>query len=100
MSNDFVKYLFSIKYRNAQEGGFIGAATIRKNSNSVVQKTKCQMIIIINAILSIVCISSFVYIIVFTILYRDCKIPDIIQNTFSLTLGYFASALLTFIEKK
>jgi hypothetical protein len=73
----------------------------RVNSSApLAESARIQLIININRLVSFVFIISFIYIVIVSFFKPMQKIPDIIQNTFSLTLGYFGSALITFLENK
>ncbi len=81
------------------EGDLTGKAdtTYRDRSEDLLRK---KIIIQINRLVGFICLVSFVFIIVYTFIRPDKQIPDIIQNTFSMTLGYFVSALIAFLERK
>ena len=51
-----------------------------------------------NRVLAVICIASFVYIAVFPFLSSGGETPDVIQNAFWLIIGYFGSAVVTFLE--
>ena len=80
--------------------------TIEDSSQSAQQKTKpvlkekvvSQIILNINKILTFVCIGSFIVMIVYAFVYPDKPIPDIIQNAFFTTLGWFGSAFASFFQ--
>ncbi|MDJ0717310.1 MAG: hypothetical protein QNJ54_24350 [Prochloraceae cyanobacterium] len=51
-----------------------------------------QVILNVNKLLTFICIGSFIVMVVYPFVYPDKPIPDIIQNTFFTTLGWFGSA--------
>jgi hypothetical protein len=57
-----------------------------------------QLIITINRVLVVVCSASFVTIIIYSLFYPDRMVPDVIQNAFFTTLGWFGGALGTFFQ--
>ena len=59
-----------------------------------------RIIIQINRLVGVVCLGSFIFIIIHPFTQADKDIPETIQNAFSMTLGYFVSALVSFVEKK
>jgi hypothetical protein len=63
-------------------------------------RTRSKIVISINIILGIICLSSFFFIIFYLLVNTDKAIPEIIQNTFFTTLGYFGSAFISFTEKQ
>ncbi len=77
-----------------------GASTSAARIESEVQyrRARLRMVLGMNWIVSAVCISSFVGVMVFAFLYPAEDVPDVIQNAFSVTLGYFVSAVVSFLE--
>ena len=59
---------------------------------------KNQLIIKINWLLMIVCAVSFGFIIIYPLIYPDKAVPDIIQNAFFTTLGWFGGVLGAFFK--
>jgi hypothetical protein len=72
----------------------------KKNESHFEENTISTLLIHINRILSIVCILSFIIIIVYALAKPNERLPDIISNTFSITLGYFGSAFMSFFERQ
>ena len=70
-----------------------------RQTSRLEDRTTSSVIIQINRLLGAICILSFVAIILYPIINSTLKIPDVIPNTFSMTLGYFGSALLTYLER-
>lgn len=101
---DFIRFTFI--ERNMTNTDIIEMAELsvedaRVNSSApLAESARIQLIININRLVSFVFIISFIYIVIVSFFKPMQKIPDIIQNTFSLTLGYFGSALITFLENK
>jgi hypothetical protein len=62
------------------------------------QQVRNKLIITINWVLVIVCIISFSFLIAYLLLYPDKPVPDIIQNAFFTTLGWFGGALSSFFQ--
>ncbi|MGB5770840.1 MAG: hypothetical protein WBM32_13385 [Crocosphaera sp.] len=52
----------------------------------------------INRLLMIVCISSFIFIFIYSFIYPDKPIPDLMQNAFFTTLGWFGGILGAFFQ--
>jgi hypothetical protein len=71
-----------------------------RRSKGTADEIRNRIIIQINRLVGFICLASFAFIIVYTFTNPDRKIPDIIQNTFSMTLGYFVSSLITFLERQ
>ena len=69
-----------------------------RNEYDVKAYTRSRMIIIVNWVLVMLCLISF-FLMIYLIVILEKDIPHIIQNTFSLTLGYFGSAFINFLEK-
>lgn len=63
-------------------------------------RTRSKIVVSINIILGIICLSSFFFIIFYLLVHTDKDIPEIIQNTFFTTLGYFGSAFISFTERQ
>ncbi|MDZ8222546.1 hypothetical protein [Nostoc sp. ChiVER01] len=102
---DFFKYTFLGEVRESESS--IEIAELSEDNSSLSEVglsfrdyTRSKIIILINWVLMIVCLSCFVVIIIYSLFLRSEKIPDIIQNTFSLSLGWFGSSLVTFLESK
>jgi hypothetical protein len=64
------------------------------------EQIRNQLIVRINWVLMGVCIVSFVVIIIYALLLPGQAVPDIIQNAFFTTLGWFGGALGTFFERE
>lgn len=62
------------------------------------EQIRNKLIIRINAVLVIVCCASFIVILIYTLFYPEKSVPDIIQNAFFTTLGWFGGALGTFFQ--
>ena len=62
------------------------------------EKVVSQVILSVNQLLTFVCIGSFIVMIVYSFVYPDKPIPDIIQNAFFTTLGWFGSAFANFFQ--
>ena len=67
-------------------------------SNSSKEQVVSQVILNVNKILTFVCIGSFIVMIIYAFVYPDKPIPDIIQNAFFTTLGWFGSAFANFFQ--
>ena len=67
-----------------------------KKSEQYHQKNK--LIITINRLSMVLCISSFVVILIYSLIYPDRSIPSIIENTCFITLGWFGGILAAFFE--
>jgi hypothetical protein len=61
-------------------------------------QVQAQLILTINRVLVGVFCVSFVVIIIYPFVYPDKSVPDIIQNVFCTTLGWFGNALGTFFQ--
>ena len=72
---------------------------IRMNA-TMREKTASSLIIQINRVLTFISLVSFVAIIIYPLINPAAKLPDVIPNTFFMTMGYFASALITYLEPK
>ncbi|MDJ0597456.1 MAG: hypothetical protein QNJ37_01215 [Crocosphaera sp.] len=59
---------------------------------------KNKLIITIKRLLMVLCVSSFVVILIYILIYPDRSIPSIIENTFFITLGWFGGILAAFFE--
>jgi hypothetical protein len=59
-----------------------------------------RIIVQINRIIGFICIASFIFILWYAAARSGGEVPDTIKNTFSMTLGYFVSALITFLERR
>ncbi|SRR5712692_2740916 len=59
-----------------------------------------RIIVHINRLVGFICIASFVFILGHAAISSGGEVPDTIKNTFSMTLGYFVSALITFVERR
>ncbi len=72
-----------------------------KNNNSATINaiTKRKVVVLINITFAIICLITFGIICYYCILLPNHDIPEFLQNTFMLTLGYYGSAFLTFFEK-
>jgi len=70
----------------------------RRRSSKLHERVAAKAILQINKIVAIICVLSFIAIIVFPMI--KVTLPEVISNTFSMTLGYFGSALITFLEKQ
>lgn len=57
-----------------------------------------KVILNINRVLTFICLSSFLTMAVFSIKYPTQPIPDILQNSFFVTLGWFGSAFTNFFQ--
>ena len=57
-----------------------------------------QVIININRVLTFICLGSFLTMAIFSIKYPAQPIPDILQNSFFVTLGWFGSAFTNFFQ--
>jgi hypothetical protein len=66
--------------------------------SSLERQTANNIILNINRVLGIVCISSLLAIIFYPLI-TQAQLPEIISNVFSITVGYFGSTLLTYMEK-
>jgi hypothetical protein len=62
------------------------------------EQIRGQLILSINKLLLLICAISFVAVIVYPFIYPDKAVPDIIQNAFFTTLGWFGGALGTFFQ--
>jgi hypothetical protein len=62
------------------------------------QEVKNQLVIRINWVLMAVCILSFTFTLIYPFLYPDKPVPDIIQNAFFTTLGWFGGVLGAFFQ--
>ncbi|MCG8368811.1 MAG: hypothetical protein MJA27_36440 [Pseudanabaenales cyanobacterium] len=62
------------------------------------EQVRNKLILMINRVLVVVCCVSFFVIIVYSFIYPDKSVPDIIQNSFFTTLGWFGGALGTFFQ--
>ena len=102
---DFFVYTFLGRVRESEPSIEIAEISEDDSTSPAVRlnirdQTRSKLIILINWVLMLVCILSFAVIIIYSLFFRDESIPDIIQSTFSLTLGWFGSALVTFLESK
>ncbi len=68
------------------------------NKNSSKEQARIKLINKINWLLMVICGIAFLVIIIYSIVYPDKSIPDIIQNAFFTTLGWFGGALGTFFQ--
>ncbi|OUL17877.1 hypothetical protein [Nostoc sp. 106C] len=62
------------------------------------EQIRSKLIVTINRLLVVVCSVSFFVIIVYPFIYPNKSVPDIIQNAFFTTLGWFGGALGTFFQ--
>ncbi len=62
------------------------------------KETKLRIITQINRLLMIVCIASFIFIFIYSFIYPDKPIPDLMQNAFFTTLGWFGGILGAFFQ--
>ena len=62
------------------------------------EKVVSQVILSVNKLLTFVCVGSFIVMIIYAFIYPDKPIPDIIQNAFFTTLGWFGSAFANFFQ--
>ena len=76
----------------------VKADSIRKVFPQETRKRTSELIININKILTIILILSFLTIVFYPFIYPEKPIPDIAQNAFFLTLGWFGSALALFLR--
>lgn len=65
---------------------------------STEKRVKVQIIIQINRLLMGVCILSFLFIIIYPFVYPDKVVPDLIKNSFLLTLGWFGGIFSAFFQ--
>lgn len=78
----------------------VGAVNIVEENNKEPseRKTKLRIITQINRLLMIVCITSFIIICFYSLFYPDKAIPDLMQNAFFTTLGWFGGILGAFFQ--
>lgn len=71
----------------------------RMSPSEVRQRAKDRRLVIltINWAVLFVCLGSFFAVVGLSFAGRS--IPDVLQNAFTLTLGYYVSSLVTYIEK-
>lgn len=85
----------------AEEGNF----SDKKRNNNQENRSQIQadskltrsILKFASLIVGVICITSFVFLIVLAIL--DKPTPELLKNAFMLTLGYFLSSLTSFVEK-
>lgn len=111
----FIKFAFSYNLSSSenrsssQRSVDTASVEIRKtrniqprNHNSDVQasdkQVKLRLIIQINWLLMGVCTLSFLSMLAFAFIYPDKEIPDLVQNAFFTTLGWFGGILATFFK--
>ena len=68
--------------------------------NSHLLKERSKIILLINRVIAFICVASFIVIIVISLSFDNKPIPEILQNSFSITLGYYGSALMSYLEVK
>jgi hypothetical protein len=61
--------------------------------------TARKVVLTINRALAGTLVLGFVFIISFSLYYPDRSIPDIVQNIVAGTVGYFGSALTSYLER-
>ncbi len=73
----------------------IGEVNIQppNNQEPSEKETKLRIITQINRLLITVCITSFIFIFIYSFIYPDKPIPDLMQNAFFTTLGWFGGLL-------
>ena len=72
---------------------------VEKDNKELSEKeTKLRIITQINRLLMIVCIASFIFIFIYSFIYPDKPIPDLMQNAFFTTLGWFGGILGAFFQ--
>ncbi len=80
-------------------GGILAASfQIELDQKSEQYHQKNKLIITINRLSMVLCISSFVVILIYSLIYPDRSIPSIIENTCFITLGWFGGILAAFFE--
>jgi hypothetical protein len=99
----FYKYMFLGIQEVPERITDINSIEIQRESTEATttisnEQARIQLINKINWLLMVVCGISFLVIIIYVIFYPGKSIPDIIQNTFSITLGWFGGALGTFFQ--
>ncbi|MDJ0580659.1 hypothetical protein [Crocosphaera sp.] len=62
------------------------------------REIKLRIITQINKLLMGVCITSFVFIFIYSLVYPDKSTPDFMQNVFFTTLGWFGGILGAFFQ--
>lgn len=62
------------------------------------EQVRNRLIVRINWLLMFVCILSFAFIIIHPFVQHDKPVPDIIQNAFFTTLGWFGGVLGAFFQ--
>lgn len=62
------------------------------------RQVKLRLIVYINWLLMGICTLSFFSMLIFIFTYPDKAIPDLIQNAFFTTLGWFGGVLATFFK--
>jgi hypothetical protein len=62
------------------------------------REIKLRLIVQINWLLMGVCAISFISMIIYSLVYPNRAIPDLIQNSFFTTLGWFGGVLATFFK--
>ena len=99
---EFILYYF---YRKRIANKINDSADVKINKvdvesgDEVDQSVKIKIILIVNWLLAVVCLLSFLMIIYITLYDPNKEVPDLIQNAFTLTLGYMGSAYINFTEK-
>lgn len=87
-------------------GGTVGAEVYIDDMDTVKQgnkkrsgkETELRIITIINSILMIMCITSFIFIGIYFLIYPDKSTPDFMQNVFFTTFGWFSGMLVSFFQ--
>ncbi|MBA2750475.1 MAG: hypothetical protein H0U45_17540 [Tatlockia sp.] len=99
----FFKYTFLGKIENSERIVDINSGEIELKPSPKFQsfsqdQVRLQLITRINWFLLIVCGVSFTVIVLYALAYPSKPVPDIIQNAFFTTLGWFGGALGTFFQ--
>ncbi|MGK7899637.1 MAG: hypothetical protein AB4372_39990, partial [Xenococcus sp. (in: cyanobacteria)] len=81
-----------------REGQQIEANQQLTSSTSSRKKIVSDLVLRINKVLTFVCIGSFILMAIYVFVYPDKPIPDIFQNAFFSTLGWFGSAFANFFQ--
>lgn len=57
-----------------------------------------KIVVSINRVLTFVCLASFVAMVMFSFVYPNEPVPDTMQNSFFMTLGWFGSAFANYFQ--
>ena len=103
----FIKFAFLGKVKSSRRIIDVDEADIRRSPNPRIvdideanpeQKSRIKLVTRINWLLMVICLSSFIFMFVYLLIYPDKPVPDLIQNAFFTTLGWFGGILGAFFQ--